>query len=155
MTVKDTSRLRLASVLKRFVECVTQDAYVISSGCTFIHKCVKRREDSAMQQLYDPDFELDDEESEARSEGVVGIVELVNRLQDRRRRITKEEREKLASWMGWGPVARAFEPEPVGKWAEMSARLRMLLGPKGFEAAQAATPHSFFTDRYLADGLWQ
>jgi N12 class adenine-specific DNA methylase len=112
-----------------------------------------------MQRLYDgpniDDFEPDDEESLSSASGIVGIIELVNRLQERRRRISKEEREKLASWMGWGPVSRAFESDASGKWAEMAARLRLLLGPKGFEAARASTPHSFFTDRYLADGLWQ
>jgi N12 class adenine-specific DNA methylase len=87
--------------------------------------------------------------------GIVGVVELVNRLQERRRRITKGERELLEGWMGWGPVSRAFEPDASGNWGEMGARLRMLLGPEGFAAARAATPHSFFTDRYLADALWQ
>ena len=35
------------------------------------------------------------------------------------------------------------------------ARLAMLLGPEGMEAASAATPTSFFTASYIAETIWK
>ena len=86
---------------------------------------------------------------------IVSLVELVQSLQTEQRSATYEEREMLASWMGWGPVAPAFERFPQGLAAEVGARLRLLLGPAGTEAAMAATPHSFFTDQYIARAIWE
>jgi len=85
----------------------------------------------------------------------VALVELVQRIQSERRQATDEERLRLGSWMGWGSLASAFERYPKGTWGEIGARLRMLLGPEGTEAAAAATPHSFFTDRYIAETVWK
>src|SRR5205807_1616623 len=68
---------------------------------------------------------------------------------------TQGEQVVLASWMGWGPLAPAFESFPKGTWAQIRARLAMLLGPEGMEAASAATPTSFFTASYIAETIWK
>ena len=38
----------------------------------------------------------------------LALVELIQRLQTEARTATEEERARLASWMGWGPLAPAF-----------------------------------------------
>ena len=86
---------------------------------------------------------------------IVELVELVKTLQSEQRQGTSQERTLLANWMGWGPVAPAFELSAKGNWAEVGARLRMLLGPEGVEAASAATPTSFFTAPFLASTVWR
>ena len=85
---------------------------------------------------------------------ILDVVELIHQLAEEQREATPDEQNLLAHWMGWGPVAKAFDYTPEGYWAEVGARLRMLLGPDGTEAAAAATPHSFFTAPYLAEALW-
>ncbi|HLG61138.1 MAG TPA: hypothetical protein VKY19_04340 [Ktedonosporobacter sp.] len=86
---------------------------------------------------------------------IVELVELVNTIQREQRQATDREQALLASWMGWGPLAPAFEPSATGKWADIGTRLRLLLGPLGMEAASAATPTSFFTSDFLARIIWQ
>ena len=86
---------------------------------------------------------------------IIQVVELVRHLQDERRQPSRQEEEVLANWMGWATVAPAFETYPKGKWAEIGARLQMLLGPDRSKAASAATTTSFFTDRMLTSVLWE
>jgi N12 class adenine-specific DNA methylase len=88
------------------------------------------------------------------SSAIVEVVELVKELEAQGRQPTGEEEVKLASWMGWGAAAPAFESDAEGAWAQARARLLLLLGPDGASAASAATPTSYFTDRVLAETLW-
>jgi N12 class adenine-specific DNA methylase len=100
-------------------------------------------------------LEQDTQGSADPSSTIVELVELVKNMQREQRQATNAESALLANWMGWGPVAPAFESSPKGTWAEVGARLRLLLGPEGADAASAATPTSFFTTRYIASTVWQ
>ena len=86
---------------------------------------------------------------------IIDLIEVVNRRQLQNHPATPEEHAALAGWMGWGPLAPAFESFPKGKWAHIRARLAMLLGPEGMQAASAATPTSFFTAPYIAETIWK
>src|SRR5262249_48620269 len=88
------------------------------------------------------------------AEQVIEVVELIRTLQAEQRSASPQERHVLASWMGWGPVAPAFEKYAKDSWAEIKGWLTMLLGPDGIKTARAATPHSYFTDQFLAQALW-
>src|SRR5260370_16519946 len=83
------------------------------------------------------------------------LIELVNRLQSQTHPATPDEQAALSGWMGWGSLAPGFASFPDGKWAQIRARLAMLLGPEGMEAAAAATPTSFFTASYIAETIWK
>ncbi len=82
------------------------------------------------------------------------LLALVDRLQQEERPATETERALLSTFMGWGPLSRAFEPTAEESWQEIGQQIMLHLGPDGYEDARAATPHSFFTDPLLAETIW-
>lgn len=83
------------------------------------------------------------------------VLALVEHIQQEERPATEAERYQLATFMGWGPLAKAFEPTAEESWQEIGSQIALHLGSKGFEEARAATPQSFFTDAIVVKTIWQ
>ena len=65
--------------------------------------------------------------------------------------LTEEERTALANWHGWGAAPQVFDrPEFTAE----RERLRLLLGPLGYDAAARTTLNAFFTAPELVRAMW-
>lgn len=67
--------------------------------------------------------------------------------------VTDADREALRGWSGWGPLAKAFDTEPRGSWAEMQGQLLGLLSPQDYQEGFAAIPNAFYTPPELAEQM--
>jgi hypothetical protein len=82
-------------------------------------------------------------------------LEVLARL-DADRPISPHDRAALASWPGWGPMAKAFDPyEQAPGWRQVGERLRELLLPEAGTAAQQATATSFYTSPTVTGAVWR
>lgn len=68
--------------------------------------------------------------------------------------LTTEERAALQAWPGWGPLAPAFDPEPVGGWAAISDELSDHLDADAYRDATECVDNSFFTPPAVIDAVW-
>lgn len=83
---------------------------------------------------------------------------------------TDQQREIVASWPGWGPLAKAFEPVATlkGGWQELHGKVAELLNSEEERAARLAatgletagyhateqTDTAFFTTPLVAESVW-
>lgn len=66
------------------------------------------------------------------------------------------DRQRLAMWPGWGPLAPAFDSQPEGKWLEIADELDDLFSedPAALEAAANCVDNSFYTPQLVVDHMW-
>jgi N12 class adenine-specific DNA methylase len=69
--------------------------------------------------------------------------------------VTDADREILAKWPGWGPLAPALDINADGTWAEIGAELRLLLSDREWSNAQQATYNAFYTPPGIAAAGWR
>jgi hypothetical protein len=70
--------------------------------------------------------------------------------------LSPADRAALAGWLGWGPMAKAFDPyEQAPGWRQVGERLRELLSPDAGTAAQQATATSFYTSPEVTGAVWR
>lgn len=63
------------------------------------------------------------------------------------------QREILQAFPGWGPVAKMFDPQPAGEWAELADELDEISGDAIAKAARIVDT-SFFTPPGLVGHIW-
>lgn len=68
---------------------------------------------------------------------------------------TSEERTILRAFEGWGPLAKAFDPRPEGKWLTVADDLDDLLDEPALAHARDQVDTSFFTPRVVSDALYR
>src|SRR5262249_42982636 len=75
----------------------------------------------------------------------------VRRIEPERRPATPEERQALARFAGFGPVALSIFPDPVtghykdATWQELGEELKALLSPEEYDSAKRTTFNAFYT----------
>jgi tRNA G10 N-methylase Trm11 len=75
----------------------------------------------------------------------------VRRIEYERRPATPEERQALAPFAGFGPVALSIFPDPVtghykdATWQEFGEELKALLSPEEYDSAKRTTFNAFYT----------
>lgn len=70
-------------------------------------------------------------------------------------RPTPEQRAKLRGFEGWGPLAKAFDTTPEGKWLQIADDLDDLLSEEAFAHARDQVDTSFFTPPTVTDALFR
>lgn len=65
----------------------------------------------------------------------------------------QRQQEILRAFPGWGAVAKMFDPQPVGAWAELADELDEIC-PEAITAAARIVDTSFFTPPTLVDQIW-
>ena len=68
---------------------------------------------------------------------------------------TDQQRDVLRAFTGWGPLARAFDPKPEGKWLTLADELDDLLTEEAFAAARDQVDTSFFTPQVVTEALYR
>ena len=82
---------------------------------------------------------------------ILGAIYVLKRIESQRRPATPEERQSLARFSGFGPVALSIFPDPVtGKykapgWQAIGEELKTLLTPTEYDSAKRTTFNAFYT----------
>ncbi|MGC4886669.1 DEAD/DEAH box helicase family protein [Micromonospora sp. DT227] len=64
-----------------------------------------------------------------------------------------DEREILAGWSGWGPLAPMFAPKDQ-TWADIAEEVRSLLPAEDVELGSRGTYNAFYTPTDVAESMW-
>jgi hypothetical protein len=99
------------------------------------------------------------EKSKARD--LLAAIRAVKQIEAQRRPATPEERQTLARFSGFGPVALSIFPDPVSdrykdaSWQELGDELRILLTVEEYESAKRATFNAFYTSSVVIRAMFQ
>ena len=89
-----------------------------------------------------------------RARASMGAVEVLTRIRESARRFADDnERESLAQWSGWGPLAPLFTPK-TESWARMAEQAGELLSEHDLKEGMQGTYNAFFTPAALARSMW-
>ena len=69
---------------------------------------------------------------------------------------TPRERDLIAQWPGWGPLAPVFDENPEDSWGELADALYALLedDPSALQLAKESVDNAFYTSDLVVDILW-
>ncbi|MGA2500412.1 MAG: DEAD/DEAH box helicase family protein, partial [Tepidisphaeraceae bacterium] len=82
---------------------------------------------------------------------ILAAIRTVQRIEQERRPATEEEKQILARFGGFGPVALSIFPDPVtgqykdAGWRAVGEELKSLLPPKEYDSAKRTTFNAFYT----------
>ncbi len=97
------------------------------------------------------------EKSKARD--IIAAIRTLNRIEKEQRQATTEERQTLARFAGFGPVALSIFPNPVtGKykdagWQEVGEELKSLLTPQEYDSVKRTTFNAFYTSPTVIEAI--
>ncbi len=89
------------------------------------------------------------EKSKARD--IIAAIRTVKRIEDEQRHATSDEKQVLARFAGFGPVALSIFPDPVtarykdAGWQAVGEELKTLLTPEEYDSAKRTTFNAFYT----------
>lgn len=87
----------------------------------------------------------------AKARDVLAAIRVLKGVEREQRAATMEERQSLARFAGFGPVALSIFPDPVtgrykdGSWEAVGEELRSLLTMEEYESAKRTTFNAFYT----------
>lgn len=88
-----------------------------------------------------------------RIEANIRAIELHKQLQAQQQQPTDEQRHELLRYIGWGGLARVFEPNN-GSLEQYQKQLESLLTEEEFASARASTPNAHYTDPVVVKAMW-
>ncbi|HEY7313555.1 MAG TPA: DEAD/DEAH box helicase family protein [Gemmataceae bacterium] len=87
----------------------------------------------------------------AKARDILSAIRLVKKIDQQQRAATPEEKQILARFAGFGPVALSIFPDPVSgrykdaSWQALGEELRGLLSPEEYDSAKRTTFNAFYT----------
>ncbi len=87
----------------------------------------------------------------AKARDILAAIHAVKTIEEEHRPATPEERQALARFAGFGPVALSIFPDPVtgrykdATWQELGHELKTLLTPEEYDSAKRTTFNAFYT----------
>ncbi len=87
----------------------------------------------------------------AKARDLLAAIRALKTIDHERRPATPEERQQLAPFAGFGPVALSIFPDPItsnykdASWQTLGEELRSLLTPEEYESARRTTFNAFYT----------
>jgi N12 class adenine-specific DNA methylase/predicted RNA methylase len=87
----------------------------------------------------------------------IAAIEILRTLEQENRPATRSEQASLAKWVGWGGLRTAFYREngSVAKgWDREAARLKELLTPEEYRAAEASSRNAHYTSPEVVKAIW-
>jgi N12 class adenine-specific DNA methylase len=87
----------------------------------------------------------------AKARDILAAIRAVKRIEHECRPATPEERQALARFAGFGPVALSIFPDPISghykdaSWQELGEELKALLSPEEYDSAKRTTFNAFYT----------
>ena len=87
----------------------------------------------------------------AKARDIIAAIRTLKRIETERRPPNKEEKDVLARFSGFGPVALSIFPDPVtgrykdAGWQALGEELKTLLTPQEYDSAKRTTFNAFYT----------
>jgi hypothetical protein len=87
----------------------------------------------------------------AKARDLLAAIRVLKTIEQEQRPSTPEERQTLARFAGFGPVALSIFPDPVtarykdAAWQELGEELATLLTPQEYDSAKRTTFNAFYT----------
>ena len=97
------------------------------------------------------------EKSKARD--IIAAIRTLKTIEQEQRPVTGEEKQTLARFAGFGPVALSIFPEPVSgrykdaSWQALGEELTSLLSPQEYDSAKRTTFNAFYTSPTVIAGI--
>jgi N12 class adenine-specific DNA methylase/2'-5' RNA ligase len=103
-----------------------------------------------------------------RLDGNIAALEILRDVQKNPRKVTDDEKAKLANYIGWGSLSKVFDEnylraspwerntETVEKrrWREAHLKLKELLTPEEYDAARRSTQNAHYTSPDVVRFMW-
>ncbi len=89
----------------------------------------------------------------AKARDIIAAIRVLKAIEAERRPASPEEKQTLARFAGFGPVALSIFPHPVSgefkdtSWRDIGEELQSLLTPDEYESAKRTTFNAFYTSR--------
>src|SRR5690606_34130729 len=87
----------------------------------------------------------------AKARDIIAAIRTLKAIEQEQRPATSEEKQTLARFSGFGPVALSIFPSPVsgkykdGSWQTVGEELKSLLTPEEYDSARRTTFNAFYT----------
>jgi hypothetical protein len=97
----------------------------------------------------------------AKARDIIAAIRAVKHVEDEHRPATPEEKQVLARFSGFGPVALSIFPDPVSgrykdaTWQAVGEELKALLSPEEYDSAKRTTFNAFYTSPLVIAGIHQ
>ena len=104
----------------------------------------------------------------ARLDGNIAALEILRDVQKNPRKVTDDEKAKLAAYVGWGALSKVFdenylrvsswerreETAEKNRWREAHKKLKELLNPAEYDAARRSTQNAHYTSPDVVRFMW-
>ncbi len=96
----------------------------------------------------------------AKARDLLAAIRTVQRIEQEKRHATPEERQVLARFAGFGPVALSIFPNPVtgrykdASWQAIGEELKTLLSPEDYDSAKRTTFNAFYTSSTVIRAMY-
>ena len=84
----------------------------------------------------------------------VAAIRTLKQIEAEGRLATPEEQETLSRYVGWGGIAKAFDPDDP-KWAKEYAELKELLTPDEYNSARSTVLNAHYTSPTVIKAVYQ
>ena len=84
----------------------------------------------------------------------VTAIRTLKQIEGEGRLATPEEQEILSRYVGWGGIAKAFDPDDP-KWAKEYAELKELLTPEEYNSARSTVLNAHYTSPTVIKAIYQ
>ncbi|MCZ2340449.1 MAG: DEAD/DEAH box helicase family protein [Bacteroidales bacterium] len=95
----------------------------------------------------------------AKARDIIAAIRTLKTIEQEQRPATSEEKQTLARFSGFGPVALSIFPSPVsgkykdGSWQAVGEELQSLLTPEEYDSARRTTFNAFYTSPTVIAGM--
>ena len=104
----------------------------------------------------------------ARLDGNIAALEILRDVQKNPRKVTDDEKAKLAAYVGWGALSKVFDENYLrvsswerredtaekNRWREAHKKLKKLLSPAEYDAARRSTQNAHYTSPDVVRFMW-
>lgn len=95
----------------------------------------------------------------AKARDIIAAIRTLKAIEQEQRPATSEEKQTLARFSGFGPVALSIFPSPAsgkykdGSWQSVGDELKSLLTPEEYDSARRTTFNAFYTSPTVIGGI--
>ena len=95
----------------------------------------------------------------AKARDIIAAIRTLQTIEREQRPATDQEKQTLARFAGFGPVALSIFPDPVkgrykdASWQAVGEELKALLTPEEYDSAKRTTFNAFYTSPLVIDSI--
>ncbi|MCI6272221.1 MAG: SNF2-related protein [Erysipelotrichaceae bacterium] len=149
--------------LSKYYDKIAKLGYSVTWTDELLHKYeeeLNSEKESGMNHAKEENinFILSDEIDYLPSERInnnIEAIRLVKKLDSENRNATKEEKEILSKFVGWGGLSEVFDERKTGQWAIARNEIKSLLNKEEYTSAVESTLSAFYTPQSIIKGIYE